>query len=319
MNDSWVQARGLAKHFGSFVAVEGLDLTLHKGEVLGFLGPNGAGKTTTMRMLTGFMHPTAGSVSIQGIELALEPLKAKARIGYLPEGAPLYGDMTPRQLLKFVGKARSMARGLLRERMDVVVRQMELQEVLDQSIDTLSKGFKRRVGIAQAILHNPPILILDEPTDGLDPIQKREVRSLIKTMAKEKAIIISTHILEEVEAVCTRAMILADGKMVTDTTPLALIEQSYAHGSLRLLLRGAMSELVREKLLKLSSVRDAERLNCDEKHCEFILYPSASAVDITEVSQMAHIEQWKIEAMETQRGNLDEVFIALASHPVQRP
>lgn len=313
MTEFWVQATGLTKRFGEAMAVDGIDLAVRKGEVLGFLGPNGAGKTTTMRMLTGFLQPSAGSVTIQGHDMEDGPLAAKACIGYLPEGAPLYSDLTPRQLLKFVGQARCMTRAVLIERMEIVISQLGLEAVLDQSIDTLSKGFKRRVGLAQAILHDPPVLILDEPTDGLDPLQKQEVRRLIQTMAKEKAIIISTHILEEVEAVCTRAVIIAGGRLVSDTTPAALLERSRLHGSLTLQLRGAAAEIVRDQLLKLSSVREAELMRSDDKRCEYLLFPAARHVDITEVSQMAHVQDWIIEGMESGRGSMDEVFITLAA------
>lgn len=313
MTDDWVLAEGLTKRFGDLLAVDALNLSVKKGEVLGFLGPNGAGKTTTMRMLTGFLLPSEGRVAILGHDMEEQPLAARAQIGYLPEGAPLYADLTPLQLLKFVGQARGMGRSLLKERMETVIGQMELEGVTHQSIDTLSKGFKRRVGVAQAILHNPPVLILDEPTDGLDPLQKQEVRRLIQAMAKEKAIIISTHILEEVEAVCTRAIIIAGGRIITDGRPLELLEKSRLHGSLRVQLRGEAPDAVKEALLKLSSVREAELLACSEKRCDYRLFPAARQVDIAEVSQLAHLRQWKVEAMETERGSLDEVFIALAA------
>ncbi len=313
MADIWVQATGLTKRFGEMIDVDALDLTVKKGEVLGFLGPNGAGKTTTMRMLTSFLTPTQGTIHIQGINIEEDALAAKACIGYLPEGAPLYSDMTARQLLTFFGQARGMKRGQLRDRMHMVIAQLELESVIDQSIETLSKGFKRRVGLAQAILHNPPVLILDEPTDGLDPLQKQEVRRLIQVMAKDKAIIISTHLLEEVESVCTRAMIIAGGRLVSDSTPLALLERSRLYGTLRLLLRGVEPEKVKDQLLQLSSVRAVERINCDDKHCEYRLFPTARHVDIAEVSQLSHMQQWKIEGLETDRGSLDEVFIALAA------
>lgn len=221
-----VEASHLVKKFGDFIAVDDVSLTVKKGEVLGFLGPNGAGKSTTMRMITGFLEPSAGVVRIDGVDAGEKPLEAKARIGYLPEGAPLYPDMTPAQLLRFIGKVRGMATGALKERSEFVVNALHLAPVLHQSIDTLSKGFKRRVGLAQAILHDPDILILDEPTDGLDPLQKHEVRELINSMAKDKAIIISTHILEEVDAVCTRAVIIAHGKLVADGTTQQLLAKS---------------------------------------------------------------------------------------------
>lgn len=221
-----VDASHLVKVFGDFVAVNDVSLLVNRGEVLGFLGPNGAGKSTSMRMITGYLEPTKGTVLVDGINIESRPMEAKARIGYLPEGAPLYPDMTPAQLLRFVASVRGMKSSVLKERMEFVTEALHLAPVLHQSIDTLSKGFKRRVGLAQAILHDPDILILDEPTDGLDPLQKHEVRALINTMAKDKAIIISTHILEEVDAVCTRAVIIARGKLVADGTTKELLAKS---------------------------------------------------------------------------------------------
>lgn len=221
-----VEASHLVKKFGGFTAVDDVSLAVKKGEVLGFLGPNGAGKSTTMRMITGYLEPTAGNVKIDGVEVDADPMATKSRIGYLPEGAPLYPDMTPAQLLRFVAQVRGMEKGIFKERLDFVTQSLHLESVLHQAIDTLSKGFKRRVGLAQAILHDPEILILDEPTDGLDPLQKHEVRALINSMAKEKAIIISTHILEEVDAVCTRSVIIARGKIVADGTTQQLLAKS---------------------------------------------------------------------------------------------
>lgn len=221
-----VEASHLVKTFGAFVAVDDVSLSVNKGEVLGFLGPNGAGKSTTMRMITGYLEPSAGEVKIDGVDVAANPMEAKARIGYLPEGAPLYPDMTPAQLLRFVAEVRGMTKEKYKERLEFVVDKLHLEPVLHQAIDTLSKGFKRRVGLAQAILHDPEILILDEPTDGLDPLQKHEVRDLINSMAKEKAIIISTHILEEVDAVCSRSVIIARGKLVANGTTQQWLSKS---------------------------------------------------------------------------------------------
>ncbi len=231
-----VSAEHLTKRFGDFLAVDDISLAVGRGEVLGFLGPNGAGKSTTMRMITGYLEATAGEIRIDGIRLEEKPIEARRRIGYLPEGAPLYPDMTPRQFLRFIGQARGMEPARLRERLDYVSEALHLAPVTHQPIDTLSKGFKRRVGLAQALLHDPDILILDEPTDGLDPLQKHEVRELIQVMAKDKAIIISTHILEEVDAVCTRAVIIARGRVVADGTPASLAARS-KHGSLDELFR----------------------------------------------------------------------------------
>lgn len=214
-----IEIENLVKKFGPFTAVDGISLKVAKGEVLGFLGPNGAGKSTTMKMLTGFLTPTSGRITVCGHDVGEQPLAAKKMIGYLPEGAPAYGDMTPRSFLNFIADVRGLAGSERQWRFDKVADQVNINDVMDQPIDTLSKGYKRRVGLAQAILHDPPVLVLDEPTDGLDPNQKHEVRLLIQSMAKEKAIIISTHILEEVEAVCRRAIIIAHGKVVAEGQP----------------------------------------------------------------------------------------------------
>lgn len=217
-----IAARGLRKRFGSFEAVRGINFTVGTGEVVGFLGPNGAGKSTSMRMLTGFLTPTAGSVSICGDDMLAGPLKAKAHIGYLPEGAPCYAEMTVAEFLGFIAAVRGFQGPERARRMTLAIERTALQGVVHQPIETLSKGFKRRVGLAQAILHDPPVLIMDEPTDGLDPNQKHQVRELIRAMAKDKAIVLSTHILEEVEAVCTRAVVINRGEIVFDGTPDAL-------------------------------------------------------------------------------------------------
>jgi len=199
-----------------------VSFSVKPGEVLGFLGPNGAGKSTTMRMITGFLTPTGGAVRIAGVDVNVDPISAKKRIGYLPEGAPLYSDMTPRTLLEFIAEAREIPSAERASRIEMIAAKVNITGVLDQQIETLSKGYKRRVGLAQAIIHDPEILILDEPTDGLDPNQKHEVRQLIQEMSKDKVIILSTHILEEVEAVCTRAIIITQGKVVFDGTPSEL-------------------------------------------------------------------------------------------------
>jgi ABC-2 type transport system ATP-binding protein len=212
----------LSKHYGPLTAVDALSFEVQPGEVLGFLGPNGAGKTTTMRMLAGFIVPSDGRASICGYDVQDQPLQARAALGYLPEGAPSYGEMSVADFLAFIADLRRLRGDVRRRRLDFVIGQLALGEVLQQTIDTLSKGFRRRVGLAQAILHDPPALVLDEPTDGLDPNQKHEVRALINGMARDKIIIISTHILEEVDAVCTRALIIAHGRIVLDDTPQGL-------------------------------------------------------------------------------------------------
>ncbi len=218
-----IALKALTKRFGPLVAVDGISLTVADGEVLGFLGPNGAGKSTTMRMVTGFIEPTSGTAEVAGLDVTRHPVEIKRRIGYLPEGAPTYGDMTPGSYLGFIAEIRGFDGADKRRRIDAVVEKVELASVIRQPIETLSKGFKRRVGLAQAMLHDPDVLIMDEPTDGLDPNQKQQVRSLIREMSEQKAIVISTHILEEVEAVCTRAIIIAHGRLLADGTPDELV------------------------------------------------------------------------------------------------
>ena len=217
-----IEIKQLTKDFGPLRAVDGISFRVARGEVLGFLGPNGAGKSTTMKMITGFLTPTSGSASIAGHDIEKEPIEAKRRLGYLPEGAPAYGDMMPAAYLEFIADIRGLTGERKAQRLAEVMKLVHLEGVLHQRIDTLSKGFKRRVGLAQAIIHDPEVLVLDEPTDGLDPNQKHEVRTLIRSMAKDKAIVLSTHILEEVEAVCTRAIIIARGKILFDGTPAEL-------------------------------------------------------------------------------------------------
>ena len=217
-----ILAQGLRKSFGDFEAVCGVDLTVRAGEVLGFLGPNGAGKSTTMRMLTGCLTPSAGTVTLCGTPIASDPIGAKRTFGYLPEGAPAYPDMRVEEFLAFTGRVRGLAGTELRQRVGAAIERLHLGPFRRQTIDTLSKGYKRRTGLAQAILHGPRILILDEPTDGLDPNQKHEVRQLIRDLGRECAIVLSTHILEEVEAVCTRTVIISEGRTVFDGTPSEL-------------------------------------------------------------------------------------------------
>ncbi len=221
-----IEVNQLTKRYRSLTAVDGISFRVEPGEVLGFLGPNGAGKSTTMKMIAGFLAPTAGSVSVCGFDVGEQPLAAKAAMGYLPEGAPSYGEMTVRAFLDFIADVRALTGADRKRRQEDVVGRLALGSVLHQPIDTLSKGYKRRVGLAQAILHDPRVLILDEPTDGLDPNQKHEVRTLIAAMAADKIIVISTHILEEVDAVCTRAIIIAGGRLLADDTPAGLAARS---------------------------------------------------------------------------------------------
>jgi ABC-2 type transport system ATP-binding protein len=217
-----IKTQKLAKNFDGIQAVDDLTFSVEPGEVLGFLGPNGAGKSTTMRMLAGFINPSGGSASICGHDVVGDAIAARSVLGYLPEGAPHYAEMTVGGFLDFIADLRGLKDAHRKSRLDYVIGRLQLDGVISQTIDTLSKGFKRRVGLAQAIVHDPKVLILDEPTDGLDPLQKHEVRTLIGEIAKEKTIVISTHILEEVDAVCTRALIIARGKLVADDTPAGL-------------------------------------------------------------------------------------------------
>lgn len=217
-----VETHNLHKRFGGIHAVRGINLSVRQGEVLGFLGPNGAGKTTTMRMITGFLAPTDGTIRVDGVHVGLDPFQAKSRIGYLPEGAPCYPDMRVEEFLAFIGRARGFRGSDLQSRVERSIEAVHLQQVRKQTFETLSKGYRRRTGIAQSLLHDPPILILDEPTDGLDPNQKFEVRSLIRSLGRERAIILSTHLLEEVEAVCSRAVLINRGHIVFDGTPQAM-------------------------------------------------------------------------------------------------
>lgn len=218
-----IEVKGLVKHYGAKRAVDGVSFSVRRGDILGFLGPNGAGKSTTMKMITGFLRPTAGTAVVDGHDVTVDPVAVKAKIGYLPESAPAYGEMTVEEFLTFIAECRSLReKGGRDASVDRAIQLTHLAPVRRQTIETLSKGYKQRVGFAQALLHNPPVLVLDEPTDGLDPNQKNEVRALIKSMAAEKAVILSTHILEEVDAICTRVIIISQGRVVADETPAQL-------------------------------------------------------------------------------------------------
>ena len=301
-----IEINELKKVYGSLVAVDGVSFTVSPGEVLGFLGPNGAGKSTTMKMITGFVAPTSGSARVCGFDVEEAPIEAKRRIGYLPEGAPGYGEMTPRRFLDFIAAVRGLEPARKRERLDAVIAELHLGPVLDQSIETLSKGFRRRVGLAQAILHDPQVLILDEPTDGLDPNQKHEVRALINSMAQDKIIVISTHILEEVEAVCSRAIIIADGRIVADDTPQALEARSRFHNAVSLRLADP-SRLgpARAAIAALPQVAGTELDQAGERVTAF---PKDGALVLPAVSELAARERWEVLELHLESGRLDEVF-----------
>ncbi len=216
-----IEVKGLCKSYGAKRAVNGVSFSVQRGDILGFLGPNGAGKSTTMKMITGFLRPSAGTAIVGGFDVTADPVAVKRQIGYLPESAPAYGEMTVQEFLIFIAETRGFRGNARTAPVDRAVRLTHLEGVRHQTIETLSKGFKQRVGFAQALLHDPAVLILDEPTDGLDPNQKNEVRALIKELAAEKAVVLSTHILEEVEAICTRIILISEGRVVVDETPAA--------------------------------------------------------------------------------------------------
>jgi len=312
-----IEIAGLIKRFGPMTAVAGLDLNVGKGEVLGFLGPNGAGKSTTMKMVAGYLAPDGGNVRIAGHDVETDTLEAQRRIGYLPEGAPAYPDMTPRQFLGFIAEVRGLSGDAARNAIDAVVGKTELDPVLDQPIDTLSKGFKRRVGVAQAILHDPPVLIMDEPTDGLDPNQKFAVRQLIRAMAPEKAIVISTHLLEEVEAVCTRAVIIDRGRIVADGTPAQLLARSRHHNAVTVTLPPAQAPLAVSRLKTLPQIADVEETMADGV-ASVTAYPKDGALLIEDVSAMAARENWEVKELYAEAGRLDEVFRSITTHDAIR-
>ena len=294
-----IRIENLVKAFGPKRAVDGLSFNVERGEVLGFLGPNGAGKSTTMRMITGFMPPTAGRVTVGGHDVVESPLEAKRLIGYLPENAASYPDMTVKGFLEFAAELRGLNGTRKKTALARVVEQCFLQSVLRQSIDTLSKGYKHRTCLAQALIHDPEVLIMDEPTDGLDPNQKYEVRNLIRELGKNKAIVFSTHILEEVDAACTRAIIIDRGRIVANGTPDELRNMSELAGAVTLSAHGASAE----KLASLGRVEDLGGA--------FRIYPMKKDQGpelARSVVELVNREGWKVEGMYSERGELDEVF-----------
>ena len=303
-----VEADRLRKTFGPITAVEEISLRVAQGEVLGFLGPNGAGKSTTMKMLTGFLEPDSGSARICGINVAERPKAAKSCIGYLPEGAPAYGDMTARAFLNFIAEIRGYSGEARGTRVHAATMRTGLEDVLDQKIDTLSKGFKRRVGLAQAILHDPPVLIMDEPTDGLDPNQKHLVRQLITDMAKDKAIIVSTHILEEVEAVCTRAIVIDRGRIVADGTAEDLQKRMPYHNAVAVRVDAGKADAVATALGSLAGVEKVERNAVAEGHVLLRAIPKAGAIIAGDVANLLNQKSLVVAEMYVERGKLDDVF-----------
>lgn len=304
-----IEIDGLTKRYGRHTVVDDLTFNCRPGEVLGFLGPNGAGKSTTMKMVTGFVAPSAGSVRVCGHDVAEDGLAARQEIGYLPEGAPSYAEMTPGSFLAFIADIRGLTGTNREQRLASVIDELHLGPVLGQTIDTLSKGFKRRVGLAQAILHDPKVLILDEPTDGLDPNQKHEVRELIRSMSADKLIVISTHILEEVEAVCSRAIIIANGRILADDTPRSLAGRSRYHNAVRVSLDAdAPLDEVRAAIEELGSVQATE---ADREHHSITAIARPGGVNSQawhDVSDLVNARGWPVAGIQLETGRLDEVF-----------
>jgi ABC-2 type transport system ATP-binding protein len=309
--DAMIEVRRLSKRFGPITAVDDVSFAVRRGEVLGFLGPNGAGKSTTMKMITGFLAPTSGTAIVCGADIVADPIAAKRHIGYLPEGAPAYPDMTPSGFLDFIARIRGFSGAAARERIDLAVKHTALASVLDQPIDTLSKGFKRRVGLAQALLHDPDVLILDEPTDGLDPNQKHEVRMLITQLAPHKAIVISTHILEEVDAVCSRAIIISAGRLMADGTPVELEARSRHHNAVRLALSGGRDDAA-TALMRLPGVASVEPIE-DAEGSALMIFPRNGGAIVAEITDLVRVAGWPVAGLRVERGRLDDVFRAITT------
>jgi ABC-2 type transport system ATP-binding protein len=300
-----IDCQSLTKQYGPLRAVDDLSFQVKPGEVLGFLGPNGAGKTTTMRIVAGFLSPTSGRATVCGFDIETQSTAAKRRIGYLPEGAPSYPEMTPRSFLEFVADARGMKTDRRRQRLDEVFGLLHLESVLEQSIDTLSKGYRRRVGLAQAILHDPEVLILDEPTDGLDPNQKHEVRELIGRMARNKIIVISTHLLEEVEAVCNRAIIVAHGRILADDTPHGLEGRSRFHNAVS--LKFTDPETLPAARAEISALPEVAAVEVDQSG-RLTAFPATGKLPFTAINELAEARGWNLAEVHMESGRLDEVF-----------
>ena len=302
----------LSKSFGALTAVDDVTFTVGRGEVLGFLGPNGAGKSTTMKMATGFLAPDGGTAIVCGHDIQTQPLAAKRHFGYLPEGAPAYPDMRVADFLRFVAHIRGLRGAEAQARTDRIVELVHLEEVYEQRIETLSKGFRRRVGVAQALIHDPPVVILDEPTDGLDPNQKHEMRGIITAMRPEKAIIISTHLLEEVEAVCTRAIIIAHGRVLADGTPAALAARSRYHNSVRLVVAPESAAKIRAELDALDDIDAVETAN-DDDGTALIVVAHGNRPIAEDIVELARRRRWRLRGMTVDRGRLDDVFRSITA------
>ncbi len=307
-----IQASELVKTFDGRPAVRGVSFEVRPGEVLGFLGPNGAGKTTTMRMLTGFLPPDAGRATVRGFDVAAQPVEARCAIGYLPENAPAYGDMTVEAFLRFAAEMRGFRGAERRARTDAAVERCLLGSVRRQPIDTLSKGYRQRTCFAQAILHDPPVLIMDEPTEGLDPNQKQVVREMIRSMGREKVIVLSTHILEEVEAICTRALIISNGVIVADGAPGELKKRSADYRVVTVTLHAPAAEAA-EAIRGTADVGRVERLAEDGGRCSLRVVPRAGRMALDAVVGVARARGWVIDDIRSSDGRLDDVFRSLTT------
>ena len=306
--ETLIEVESLTKRFGAIVAVEGVSFTVPRGVVLGFLGPNGAGKSTTMRVITGYLPPTEGTVRVCGQDIAMSPVAAKRHIGFLPEGAPLYGEMSVAGFLEFIARVRQLSGETKKRRKADVIERMGLGDVLYQRMETLSKGYKRRVGLAQAILHDPDVLILDEPTDGLDPNQKHHVRELIRDMGSDKAIIISTHILEEVDAVCDRALIIDRGKIVLDGTPDQFHARSRYHNGVVLHVGADEASRVAKVLKAIPDVASVEKHDRAADGVALMVIPREGRFIAEAVGAAVRENNVEVVEMHTEAGRLDEVF-----------
>ena len=309
-----IRVNSLSKKFNNLLAVDQVSFEVKQAEILGFLGPNGAGKTTTMKMLTCFIPPSSGTAEICGYSILNDPLQVRNKIGYLPESAPSYEEMLVGEFLKFIAEIRGYSGMELKRRVSIVIEKTSLSEVENQMIDTLSKGFRQRTCLAQALLHDPPVLILDEPTDGLDPNQKHEVRSLIKDMSEERTILISTHILEEVDAVCTSAMIIANGRVVGYGTPDELLSQSLYRNSVTVSLKNEDPRKLLNDFNKLDFVFSVEHVQDDrENFVTMRLYPKNKQSISRKLEEYLFNKNVQLEQFTVERGRLDEVFRQLTT------
>ncbi|MEE4358833.1 MAG: ABC transporter ATP-binding protein [Desulfococcaceae bacterium] len=309
-----IEVNNLTKLFGNKKAVDDVTFQVAKGEILGFLGPNGAGKSTSMRMITGFIPPSSGTAVIGGHDILGEPIAARRKIGYLPENAPVYPDMTVFGYLDFCAEIRGFSGADRKRKVEAAIEKCFLRDVKFQAVSTLSKGFKQRVCFAQSIIHDPEYLILDEPTDGLDPNQKHEVRLMIRNMSAEKAIVLSTHILDEVDAVCTRAIIIADGKIVADDTPAGLKTRSVRHGAVSLSLNSADPDSFFSCIRDIEGIKDTKILEQADDFFRVRVFPESPDILIADRLMSVLSEKgFAVKSLFVEQGRLDEVFRTVTS------